>query len=188
MRYLKIVLRVLALIIIVALFDYNLPSRDIVQIVGTEVVRTDIGSNSLFWAQQDSGTGTDLSQQNRDVRFINTARDDGSPRVYRNEDTGWGWPFYLKFNSGNLQAEAQQLAGSGDWVAVKHYGWRSTLFSIYPNATSISPVTGPSVSLIPWVRIVAAILLLLAAVIIWRLWVRTKAWTADRMDRLKSKF
>jgi len=34
------------------------------------------------------------------------------PRVFRNEDTGWGFPFYFKFNSADLQAVAQSIAAS----------------------------------------------------------------------------
>ena len=29
--------------------------------------------------------------------------------VYRNEDTRWGFPFYFKFGSANLQAQVQAL-------------------------------------------------------------------------------
>ena len=31
-----------------------------------------------------------------------------------------------------------------------HYGWRSNLFSSYPNALSIQRVEGPDVRLFPW--------------------------------------
>ena len=48
-------------------------------------------------------------------------------------------------------------------MAVTHYGWRIKLFTIFPNAISISQVEGPDVFLIPWFNIlffivVAAIL------------------------------
>ena len=186
MRYLKFVVRIVALCAVVAVFDYTMPARDIVRIVGTEVVRTDIGANAFFWASPDAGAAA--ISNNRDIRFINTVHPDGRPRVYRNEDTGWGWPPYLKFDSGNLQAEAQQLAAGENWVAVTHYGWRSTLISIYPNATSISPVTGPFVSLFPWPRVIGAVLLAVIGLIVWRSWVRLRSWLGDRFDRLRARF
>ena len=188
MRYLKIVLRIVVIAGVLAFLDYALPSRDLVKIVGTEVVRTEVGANSLFWAQPIAGDANPAIAGNRDIRFINSVRGNGSARVYRNEDTGWGWPPYLKFDSGNLQAEAQQLQVSGSWVAVTHYGWRSTLLSIYPNAISISEVSGPEVTLVPWARIIAAVLLILFGVILWRIWVRFSRWAFDRLDRIRSKF
>ena len=45
--------------------------------------------------------------------------------VYRNEDTGWGWPPYFKFDTKNLQTEAADLISSKEepqWVILTHYG------------------------------------------------------------------
>ena len=187
MRYVRIVLGILAVSLIAATFDYSLPSTNVVKLVGTEVVRTDVGSLSLFWASPDSGTGTDISNTNRDVRFINAVFSDGSPRVFRNEDTGWGWPPYFKFSSGNLQAEAQSLSESEGWVAVRHYGWRIKMFSIYPNALSLKEVVSPQSGTWNWTRIAAAVLLVIAGLIAWRLWVRIQRWATDLIDRIKSR-
>ena len=91
---------------------------------------------------------------------INTTDADGTKRVYRNEDTGVGWPPYFKFDSADLQADAQAVISTRaepQWVAVRHYGWRSTLISIYPNATSLKPVAGPDVTLIPWFNIIVLV-------------------------------
>ena len=188
MRYIKILLRIGAVAFILAFLDYTLPSRDIVKVVGTEVVRTDIGANSIFWASPDAGADASPAAGNRDIRFINSVRSNESARVYRNEDTGWGWPPYFKFGSGNLQAEAQQLAGTDQWVAVTHYGWRITMISIYPNAVSLSPVAGPGATLIPWTRIIAAVLLVIFGIIAWRLWVRFRGWMTDKFDRIRARF
>ncbi len=162
MKVIKWIIGIPLLLIVLAFAHYTLPSRDIVRIVGTDVKRMDIGSSSWFWAAPDAGTNSNWT---RDVRFINTVWPDGKPRVYRNEDTDWGWPPYFKFDSSNITAQAQDLAKKpGDvWVAVTHYGWRIKLFTIFPNAISISQVEGPDVFLIPWFNIlffivVAAIL------------------------------
>ncbi len=42
-------------------------------------------------------------------------------RVFRNEDAGWGWPPYLKFNSAVFTAESQEFATdqTKPWVLVK---------------------------------------------------------------------
>lgn len=193
MRYVKFAIRVFIVLFVLAFLDYTLPSRDIVKVVGTEVVRTDVG-NSLFWASSGqvvtttTTTPTTPTPNNRDIRFINSIKSNGNARVYRNEDTGWGWPPYFKFSSGNLQAEAQQLVDQDQWVAVTHYGWRMTLISIYPNAMSIEAVAGPQITLIPWTRIIFAILLIILGIVLWRLWVHIREWFTDKFDRIKSKF
>ncbi|MDE0533933.1 MAG: DUF1523 family protein [Albidovulum sp.] len=188
MRYAKFIFRygwrLLLLLLVIALLDYTLPAKDAVKIVGTEVVRTDVGSGSIFWA--GGGANADASG-NRDVRFINSVRDSGAPRVYRNEDTGWGWPPYLKFDSGDLQADAQIMANTEKWVKVTHYGWRNTVLSIYPNAVSISEIEGPDALGYNWFRIVSLACLAVLALLAWRLWNRIRDWIADRMPRWISR-
>ncbi|MGB0906361.1 MAG: DUF1523 family protein [Maricaulaceae bacterium] len=143
---------------------YYLPSHDIVQIVGTDVKRMDIDKKkSWFWDKPDAGTKDNIT---RDVRFINSTKPNGKPRVYRNEDTNWSFPPYFKFDSGDLNSQAQDLAKRDDvWVAVKHYGWRIKLFSVFPNAVKIKKVDGPHVRIIPWFNIVFILVLIL---IVWR--------------------
>ena len=75
-------------------------------------------------------------------------RANGKVMVYRNQDTGLGWPPYLKFDTANLQTEASDAVSTVDapkWMALRHYGWRNTwLFGgIFPNALSMKPVAGP---------------------------------------------
>lgn len=180
MRYLKWLLWALAVLLvgIVLLFvHYTLPARDIVQIVGTDVKRMDVGDSSWFWAEPDAGTN---QSQTRDVRFINAVWPNGRPRVYRNEDTNWNWPPYFKFDSGNLVAQAQSLANQRDqWVAVTHYGWRVEFLSIFPNIISIKLVAGPDVFLIPWFNIVFFVIVALFVLVIWRVLRRFKTTNID---------
>ncbi|MEM7242693.1 MAG: DUF1523 family protein [Pseudomonadota bacterium] len=158
MRIIRNILLVLLGLLLIGTLHYTLPGRDVVKIVGTDVKRMDVGRYALFWANADAGT---QQVSTRDVRFINTEKPGGGVRVYRNEDTDWSWPPYFKFDSGNVTAEAQALAQRGDvWVAVKHYGVRIKLFSIFPNIVSIKEVAGPDVVLIPWFRIIFVILLI----------------------------
>lgn len=177
MKYIRHIPAFILFIVGAVLLNYYLPDRDVVQIVGTEVKRIDVESGAPFWDRADIGT---IEGATRDVRFINAERANGSTIVYRNEDTGWGFPPYFKFDSGDVTALAQSLAkGEEQWVAVRHYGWRIKMFSIFPNATSIKRISGPDVLLIPWFNIVFIGLLLALWFFIWR---AIRRWKAKRID------
>jgi len=164
-----------------AFFHYTLPQTDIVRITETYEKRIDFGENSIFWSNADVGNNTTLG--NRDVFFIQSRRAKGDVMVYRNEDTGWGWPPYFKFDTTNLQAEAADLKSTSDtpqYVSLKHYGWRNEFLSIFPNAISIRPVAGPDVSKgIPFLNI---IILTLFVAFIYAIWVRWRRFKARRID------
>ncbi len=179
MAYVKWTFYGLVALVVLLFLHYTLPQRDIVRVVNTEVRRVDIGQNSWFWAAPDVGNAT---VTNRDIRFIETIRDNGKPVVYRNEDTGWGWPPYFKLDSSNLQAESSDMVSTRDapvWVALRHYGWRSEFFSIYPNAVSIRRVEGPDVRLIPWLNGVILLTLLIVVLAIRRIWLQFRERTID---------
>ncbi|WP_298429699.1 DUF1523 family protein [uncultured Jannaschia sp.] len=180
MRVLKWLPLLLVLGIVAAFLHYTLPQTDIVRVVDTDVRRVDFGENSIFWADGDVGSGATAA--NRDVRFIETVRPSGRVSVYRNEDTGWGWPPYFKLDSSNLQTEATDLVSTAvapRWVALRHYGWRSEFLSIFPNAVSVREVEGPEVSTIPWFNI---IFLTILAAIVWAITVRIIRFRRNRID------
>ena len=181
----KVIKRILAfalILITVVLVHYYLPQRDIVKVVDTDVKRMDIKKGSPFWDSSDIGTNDEAT---RDVRFIYTVRDNGKTRVYRNEDTGWSFPFYLKFDSSDLSAKAQDMVNKDEqWVAVTHYGWRIRLFSIWPNATKIKKVSGPDVFLIPWFNIVFLGIVFFFLFWIWRM---IRKWKKKRIDPITDK-
>ena len=163
-----------------AFLHYTLPQRDIVRVTDTYEKRVDFGENSIFWANQ--GTGEAEGTVNRDVFFIQTKQADGDVMVYRNEDTGWGWPPYFKFDTANLQAEAADLKSTSEnpkWVAIRHYGWRNEFMSIYPNAVSVKPLPGPDVRMIPWFNIVTLVVLF---AIFWAIRARWKRFWARRAE------
>ncbi|MEO0654816.1 MAG: DUF1523 family protein [Pseudomonadota bacterium] len=179
MRYVKWSFLTLIFLIIVAFFHYTLPQRDIVRIVNTYEERQDFGWNGIFWAGPNAGSAT---APNRDVLFIQTVLANGNPMVYRNEDTGWGWPPYFKFDTANLQTEAADAVSNRDapeWYAMTHYGWRSELFSAFPNAVGLRPVAGPDATLIPWFNIVFFVLLAIVLFALWRVWVRFRRRRID---------
>jgi Protein of unknown function (DUF1523) len=175
-------LRILALLIVGLFLHYTLPQRDIVRIVDTGNRITQIGANWIFYSIEDTGTGVETNTT-RDIRFIDAVYPDGSSvMVYRNEDTGWFWPPYFKWDSSTLQAEATNLRStSGDpkWVAVTHYGWRIPLVSAFPNAVSIALVEGPDATLIPWINIIILSFLAFAIFMIRKMWLQFRERMVD---------
>lgn len=179
MRYVKWTFLTIIAVLLTSFFHYTLPQHDIVRIVGTENRRIDFGENSFFWASPDVGTSVD---KNRDVFFIQTLRTDGNPMVYRNEDTGWGWPPYFKLDSSNLQAQAQSMISGADkpqWAAITHYGWRNEFLTIFPNAISVEGVESPDVRIIPWFNIMFFIVLAGILLLLWRMWAQFRERTID---------
>jgi hypothetical protein len=156
----KWTLRALAATFVLGFLHYTLPQHDIVRIVGTYQERQDFdGWTRIFW----NDTGDAATQTTRDVQFIQAILPSGAPMVYRNQDTGWGWPFYFKFDTASLQTQAddaKSTASAPKWVAVRHYGWRSELLSIFPNAVSLREVSGPDTRIIPYFNIALLIVLI----------------------------
>ena len=164
-----------------AVFHYTLPQVDIARISDTYEKRETPGVNSLFWSR--GGSGSASGETGRDVFFIQTRLVNDRVMVYRNEDTGWGWPPYFKFDTSNLQAEAADLkstAADAQYVAIKHYGWRVEFLSIFPNAVSVKAVDGPDAGKpLPWLNI---LILTLFAVLIYGIWVRWRRFRTARID------
>lgn len=159
---------------------YTLPQYDVVRIVNTYEERQELSDwTRMFWSTPDSQSQALI---NRDVQFIQAFRANGDAIVYRNEDTGWNWPPYFKFDTANLYTEANDAISSKDdpeWVAVLHYGWRNEFLSVFPNAISIRPAAGPGDKPLNWVAY--GILILLLAVF-WALYVRWRRFRRNRID------
>jgi hypothetical protein len=162
--------RALAALFVLGFLHYTLPQHDIVRVVGTYQERQDFeGWTRLFW----NDTGDSAAQTSRDVQFIQGILPNGKPMVYRNQDTGWGWPFYFKFDTASLQTEAddaKSTAAAPKWVAIKHYGWRSELLSIFPNAVRVREVSGPDATIIPYFNITLLLVLLGVALYLRMKW------------------
>lgn len=180
-RNLKWGFRAVAALFVAGFLHYTLPHHDIVRITDTYNRLTTIGwENKLFYASPDTGTAE--SATTRDIRFINAVFPDESVVVYRNEDTGWVWPPYFKYDSSNLQAEAGNFKSTKEapkWVSVTHYGWRFPFMSIYPNAVKIREVAGPDVSIIPWVNIIVLTALLIGVLMLRRMWLQFRERMVD---------
>ena len=176
-------LRILLVLIVGLFLHYTLPQRDVVQIINTYNKNTPIGANWMFYSIEDTGTGVETTAMIRDIRFIDAVYADGtSVMVYRNEDTGWFWPPYFKLDRQNVQAIAQEqtsTAAAPTWVAITHYGWRSELITIFPNAVSITPVEGPDVRLIPWVNLLLLGFIAFLIVMIRKMWLQFRERMVD---------
>lgn len=191
MRKFKIGIRIVIVSIIALILHYSLPQHDIVRVVNTYQERQDLNDwTRIFWASPDDQSATLV---NRDVQFIQTVkkktwllgfiqRDATEPMVYRNEDTGFSWPFYFKFDTANLQTEADDLRSTSEepkWAVVTHYGWRNEYLSAFPNAISIKPVASPDVRIIPWFNIFFFIFLIVAIVFVRAMWLQFRERTID---------
>lgn len=173
MYYVRVVIGVLFGILVFGLLDYTLPSQNTVRVSNTYNRLTEIPpSAQVFWAA-DSSRVVENAQGQRDVRFIDAVRPNGKVFVYRNEDTGWIWPPYFKYDSANLQAEATNLRSDARdpiWVSVTAYGWRLAWLSTYPNAIAINTVAGPDDRPANWAAMIVCGVLLALLALIWRMW------------------
>jgi hypothetical protein len=115
--------------------DYVLPEKTNAYVTGVEVKRVDKDGpisaenpadgpthDAYFIYTSLSGPGTEPSDQ---------------VRVFINEDTGWHWPPYFKFNSADVQAKAQTLSKNNAEVTITSYGWRINILSMFPNVLAI---------------------------------------------------
>ncbi|NMY53312.1 DUF1523 family protein [Pseudomonas sp. WS 5011] len=122
---------------------YVLPRHDVVAITGVEVKRVD--DDGVISAENLADGPT------RDVYFINT--EDPTSKavmVYRNEDTGWSFPWYYKFDSADVQAKAQGYSRNAEQLAlIRYYGWRIKILSVFPNITHVE-ATNTREEPFPW--------------------------------------
>ena len=129
MKHVRIAIIVLSFVgaaVVAGAFYWVLPKTALVHVAGTEIKRS-------------TGNAT------HDVRFVQTADvDDGTPRVFRNEDTRWG-NFHavheVQFPA-DLSARAADIARSEpqSTVLITYYGVRSHVLDWYPNVIRLEIV------------------------------------------------
>jgi len=143
--------------------QYALPRVSVVQVVGVEVKRED------------------AEQRTRDVYMIQAQLvDGGTVRVFRNEDA---W-LYLKFDSANLQTRVTALSRDEavEAVAIRHYGWRVPVLSMFPNAIAAWPVD-PGYRHIPLFNMAVILTLLAGGFFAWRTLKRARAQVGAALTR-----
>ncbi|MBE3605807.1 DUF1523 family protein [Campylobacter sp. RM13119] len=150
-----IVVSLLAHFMLAVAVNYAFPHYDDALITGGEVKRMD--KDGLV------STANPADGPTRDVYFVYT-QEANSTKVmpYRNEDTRWGFPFYFKFNSADVQAVAQSFAGEQKLVQVKFYGWRIALLDEFRNIISIREIKDVSELSNPIMTYVFYVLLLVS--------------------------
>ncbi|GAA4501971.1 DUF1523 family protein [Pseudaeromonas paramecii] len=146
--------------------DFYLPEKSITTITGVEVKRVD----------KDGPIGKEnpADGPTTDVYYLYTVSAGEKVRVFRNEDTGWGFPFYFKFNSADVQARAKALEFEKGLARITSYGWRLNMFSWFPNVTKIERVESAEVSTFSFFRWLGFGLWLLA----WG-WIARLVWRSD---------
>lgn len=132
-KYFLILVMLSLHIVLAAGVNYAFPSYEDTVVTGMEAKRID-KDGPISKSNPADG-------QVRDAYFIFTKNPSTNKiMVYRNEDTGWGLPFYFKFNSADVQAEAQSYANTGQLVQIKYYGWRIVYFNEFRNIVSVKPL------------------------------------------------
>lgn len=136
-KYFLMLVIVLFHAVLFAGVNFVFPHYETTKVTGVEVKRVDKDGPITKANPADGPT--------RDVYYIFTQKPDSDkPMVYRNEDTRWGFPFYFKFGSADLQAKAATFAQEQKMVEVKYYGWRLVIFDEFRNALSMQEVTEDS--------------------------------------------
>jgi len=184
MAYVKWTFLIVITLLVAGFLHYTLPKHVVLRLVESEVRRVQVdGNTSLFWGSSEP---TDVASGNREVKFVSGVYESGRPYVMRNEDTGWQWPPYFKFDSSDVQARAADLISgtpNAIWVNVTFYGWRSQLLTIYPNVLDLKMVDGPDVRIFPWFNVI--FLTLLGAFALFVRWMLRRFWR-NRVDPVVS--
>ncbi len=132
MKWVKRGALAVVLLLVAALLHYTLPSSQVMRVTDSE---------SRFLGEGGGTEGDGATDGRRDVSFIYTETLGGAAKVFRNEDTRFGFPPYFKFNSETLAATAQAISSSAEpadqYALVTTYGWRIELFDMFPNVTSL---------------------------------------------------
>ncbi|NTF18127.1 DUF1523 family protein [Agrobacterium rubi] len=139
--------------------DYTLPRYDLVKINEISTRRFDEDGNYIRKATASTGPTRDVEMILTKAASITTDAegkekvvvDPDHDIVYINEDTGWDWPPYFKFETANIQSNAAYIKGLDGLAYIESYGWRIEFFSWFGNVLSITDYE-PGIRIINFVR------------------------------------
>jgi hypothetical protein len=163
-----------------AYIDYCLPTYTLVRIDEIGTRRFDADGNYQRKAGESKGPTRDVEMIYTTLAYLEKDPVTGNevPKVYGheekyklvyvNEDTGFSFPFWLKFDTANLQGAAADLRTQ--FAYVKSFEWRNELFSWFPNALTIIKWE-PGMSVINLLRIIVTTLWAIGVVAVWY-WIR----------------
>lgn len=162
MRTVVATLVAVVIVLIALLLLWALPQHRVVHVDGHEVRRMDMKGNIVDPTKAVAST--------RDVYFINVSDpESGEVHVYRNEDTRFGFPFYMKFDSPEVLARAQMLEKQPEQLAlVTYYGWRIKLLNQFPNAVNVDVWNSPEEPFPVFNTVFLAVLAIIVLVLWWK--------------------
>ena len=181
MRIVKWVFGLLVFLLVGGFLHYVLPKQEIATV--TSAYNRFVEPGEIRGLR--SLTEADAAASGRpgvDVFFINARSRDGDLLEFRNEDTGFGFPWYFKFDSATLHNQAQEAVSTAEapkWMVIRYYGWRLPFVSMFPNAISMRPAESRDMTLIPWFNIV---LLTTLIALVWAIGARLRRWRQRRSD------
>lgn len=182
-RKIAIVLASLIVLALAGLLAWVLPQHRVVYVQGTEVRR---GDGSVV----QSRDMPPRTEPGRDVYYLHTASLDRTQvHVFRNDDTGFGFPWYFKMDAAEVQGRAQLLARKEDQLAlVTYYGWRVPVLQLFPNAVDIEAWDSPQEPLPIFNLTFLALLAIVMSGSAWRLrrWRRAREARAAGVKRPES--
>lgn len=178
LKHAKVTVAAAAILASYLFLDYTLPRYDLIKPTEIGTRRFDEDGNYIRKTSPATGPtrdvemiygkaasiGTDASGAEKPV--VHPEQD----MVYINEDTGWDWPFYFKFDTADVQSDAAYHKGEGNFVWVKSYGWRIEFFSWFPNVLEIIKYE-PGMTVINWLRYLVVAIWLGLIGTIWH-WLR----------------
>ena len=182
MRVVKWVALLLVLAIVASFLSYVLPKREVAYITDAYNRFVEPGEIRGVRALRDQEVTTTQGRLGADVLFIVGRSRDGDLWEFRNEDTGFGFPWYFKFDTATLDNQAREAISTQDnprWMIIRYYGWRIPFLSMFPNAVSMEPAPSRDVRLIPWFNI---IFLTLVVAVVWAIAARIRGWSRRRRD------
>ncbi|QGM81503.1 DUF1523 family protein [Otariodibacter oris] len=144
LKYFLILVMLSLHIVLIGAVNYAFPSYEQTVITGMEVRRVD-KDGPISKSNPEDGPV-------RDVYYLFTENPETKKvMTYRNEDTGWGLPFYFKFDAALTQAKAQAFANDKKLVQIKYYGWYISWLNEFRNVVSIQPVEEGQSQSMPWI-------------------------------------
>ncbi len=182
MRVVKWVALLLVLAIVASFLGYVLPKREVVYITDAYNRFVEPGELRGVRALRGQEVATTEGRMGADVLFIVGRSRDGDLWELRNEDTGFGFPPYFKFDTATLDNQAREAISSQDnprWMIIRYYGWRIPFLSMFPNAVSMEPAPSRDVRLIPWFNIIFVTLVI---AVVWAIAARVARWRQRRRD------
>lgn len=179
LRYAKFTAIAVAIFSSYLFLDYTLPRYDLVKINEIGTRRFDEDGNYIRKTTSTTGPTRDVEMIYTKAASVTKDPQTGEEKVvvdpshdivFINEDTGWGWPFYFKFETADIQSDAAYIKGLDGLAYIESYGWRIEFFSWFGNVLSITDYE-PGTTIVNWVRYLVLSLWVALIGTIWY-WVR----------------